>query len=370
MIKTIHKAIILLLLSILLCMLIIIMPAVAQEPEINGYLADKPLTTYQHDTIKGGLTFTVGNSFYSGKLYPGDTYDILFSVSIPKTATVKTARLYNYWTWSAKGTTGVYPEMKLTFDGNEISPEAKYDDRKHWGIYDYPTGTWAYNVTGYVTESSSHTAVIENTASDNVFVCMGGLGLLIVYTDENGKDIEYLINEGCDMLNSQMEDDGTPLFFTTPDQTTTEMMKFTIRESTVKSAFLHTVIQSGNWDADMLIVNDKNFTGVCNGVPYPDLDIDERDITEYLVDGENIIQFRALGDYAVPSGSFLVVEKDPNAGGAVDDVTEVVVDEQDTATAGAGGEEDTPGFGVVSAIAGVLIITVVVFGRLIKRKTH
>ncbi len=257
----------------------------------------------------------------------------------------------------------MYPEMKLTFNGNEVSPDTKYDDRKQWGIYDYPTGTWAYDVTDYVKESSSHTAVIENTALDNAFVCMDGLGLLIVYTDENGKDIEYWINEGCDMLNSQMEDDGTPLFFTTPDQTTTEMMKFTISGSTVKSAFLHTVIQSGNWDANMLIVNDMNFTGVCNGVPYPDLDMDERDITEYLVDGENIIQFQASGDYVVPSGSFLVVEKDPNAEGSVADVTEVVVNEQDTATAGAGGEEDTPGFGILFAVAAVLIGTVVVFRK-------
>jgi|LGVF01.1.fsa_nt_gb archaellum component FlaF (FlaF/FlaG flagellin family) len=356
--KTIHKSIILLLLNILLCMLI--MPGVAQEPEINGYLADKPLTTYQHDTIKGGLIFTVGNSFYSGKLYPDDTYDILFSVPIPKTATVKTARLYNYWTWSAKGITGMYPEMKLTFDGNEISPQVKYDDRKQWGINDYPTGTWAYDVTNYVKESSSHTAVIENTGLDNVFVCMDGLGLLIVYTDENGNDIEYWINEGCDMLNSEMEDDGTPLFFTTPDQTTTEMMIFSIHGSTVKSAFLHTVIQSGNWDANMLIVNDMNFTGVCNGVPHTDLDIDERDITEYLVDGENIIQFRASGDYAIPSGSFLVVEKDPNAEGSVAVVTEVVVNTQDTATADVGREEDIPGFGVLFAVAMVLISTVVV----------
>jgi len=102
----------------------------------------------------------------------------------------------------------------------------------------------------------------------------------------------------------------------------------------------------------MLIVNDMNFTGVCNGVLYSDLDIDEQDITEYLVDGENIVQFQASGDYAVPSGSFLVVEKDPDAGGAVVDVTEVGADEQDIATVGGeGGEEDTPGFGVVSAVA-------------------
>ncbi len=189
---------------------------------------------------------------------------------------------------------------------------------------------------------------------------MDGLGLLIVYTDENGNDIEYWINEGCDMLNSEMEDDGTPLFFTTPDQTTTEMMIFSIHGSTVKSAFLHTVIQSGNWDANMLIVNDMNFTGVCNGVPHTDLDIDERDITEYLVDGENIIQFRASGDYAIPSGSFLVVEKDPNAEGSVAVVTEVVVNTQDTATADVGREEDIPGFGVLFAVAMVLISTVVV----------
>jgi len=115
------------------------------------------------------------------------------------------------------------------------------------------------------------------------------------------------------------------------------MMKFTILGSTVKSAFLHTVIQSGSWDANMLIVNDMNFTGVCNGVPYSDLDIDERDITEYLVDGENIVQFQASGDYAVPLGSFLVVEKDPDAVGAVVDVTEVMVGKQNTVSVAVGG---------------------------------
>lgn len=34
----------------------------AQEEEVNGYKADKTLTTYKHDTTTGGLYFSHGDS--------------------------------------------------------------------------------------------------------------------------------------------------------------------------------------------------------------------------------------------------------------------------------------------------------------------
>jgi len=346
-------------LNIILCIILLSLLTVtvaAQEPEINGYIADKPLSTFSHDTIRGGLTYTTGDSYYSGKVWTGDTYTVQNFVSLPEGAVVKFARLYNYWTWSAKGSTGRYPDMKLTLDGVELDPDRQYSDRKGWGIYDFPTGTWSYDVTDYVTQSGSYTVVIENTGTDGSFFCMDGVGLLVVYADEQGKYIEYWINEGCDMLNSQVEDDGTPTF-TTPDQTITEMMNPTISQGPVKKATLWTIIQSGNWDANRLWINDMNWSGICDATPYPDLDIDIRDITGYLTDGKNTIRFQAVEDYAVPSGSFLVVEIEPPADGASTSIS------PEQSAEGASASKDIPGFKVVSTITVMIIVSLLTFRK-------
>lgn len=182
----------------------------SSEP-LNGYSGDKPLTIYSHETITGNLTYSVGSSYYSGKLFPGDTYPVEHAITIPTGATVKFARLYTYWTWSAIGITGRYPDLKLTFDGDVLSPAVTYDDRKGVGTYyDYPSGTWAYDITNYVTGSGDHTTVIENIGPDNSYFAMDGVGLLVVYIEPNGDEIEYWIAEGCDLLSSQVESGLTP----------------------------------------------------------------------------------------------------------------------------------------------------------------
>lgn len=288
------------------------MPALAQVPEKNGYIADKPLETYIHDSINGGLYYSVGSSYYSGKVYPGDVYSVTHNIDMPEGSTVKFARLYNYWTWSAEGVTGRYPEMKVRFNGKELTPEKEYSDRKGWGIYDYPTGTWAYNITDLVNGSGTCSTEIENTGPDASFVCIDGVGLLIVYTDPKGKDIEYWINEGAEELNSQVDENGNPLYYASSNETICEMLKPTL-QLPVRSATLWTIAQSGNWNDNALLINDQKFPGITDGEPYPDLDTDMKDVTSYLKSGENCILFQAIGDYVVPSGAFLVIEKDPQA---------------------------------------------------------
>ncbi|TFH38832.1 MAG: DUF3344 domain-containing protein [ANME-2 cluster archaeon] len=331
-------------------------PASAVEPDENGYIADKPLSTFSHDIIKGGLAYTIGDSYYSGKLSTGETYTVHFAVSLPEGAVVKFARLYNYWTWSVRGTTGTYPDMKLAFDDVKLDPDREYSDRKGWGIYDYPTGTWSYNVTDFVTGSGSHTMVIENIDPEGAYFFIDGVGLLMVYTDMNGKDIEYWVNEGSDMLNSQAEDDGTPTF-TTPDQTITEMMNLTISQGTIKKATLWTIVQSGNWDANRLWINGLNWSGICDGTPYSDLDVDTRDVTEHLTVGKNTIQFQAVEDYAVPSGSILVIEIEPIAEGASMSTSSEPLSEE------ASGLKETPGFEAVHTIALIIIISLLTFRK-------
>lgn len=295
------------LIAVLCCLLA--SPVQAQAPEYNGYVADKPLELYSHDTIQGDLFYTVGNSYYSEKVYPGDVYSVIHTAKLPEGAKVKFARLYVYWTWSAEGVVGRYPEMNVIFNGEEIKPEKEYSDRKGWGIYNYPTGTWAYDVSAYVPGSGTFSTDIKNTGPASSYVCFDGVGLLIVYNDPSGKYIEYWVSEGADMLNSQMDENGNPLYYATPNQTICDMLRPNL-ELPVRSATLWSIIQSGNWEDNTLLVNDKRFTGICKGKPYKDLDIDVREIKDFLKSGENSIQLQAVGDYVVPSGTFLVVERD------------------------------------------------------------
>jgi len=281
----------------------------------NGYKGDKPLTTYRHDTTTGDLYFSHGDSYYSGKLWNDDidAYTVNHQVTLPSGASVEFARLYNYWTWSASSTTGQYPTMTLTFEGNTISTDAKYYDQKGWGeIYDYPAGTWAYDVTSHITGNGLYTTTVRNTDSDpDSYVCMDGIGLLIVYSDPAGQQIEYWINEGADMLSTMDTSGGV----TAEEATTTSLFSGSVDLSSADNARLWTVVQSGGDDGNKLIFNEADWTGVYDATPYPDLDIDEaRDVTGHLVASDNIAKIQAApestgGDYLMPSNAFLVITK-------------------------------------------------------------
>jgi hypothetical protein len=274
----------------------------------NGYKADKPLTTYKHESITGDMIYTHGNSTYSSEIPSGDAYTVNHNINLPEGASVKFARLYNYWTWSYSGTTGKYPTMNLTVNGNPLSPEDQYDDRKGWGMYDYPTGTWAYNVTDLVTGSGDYTTVITNTDTDaNSKFCIDGVGLLVVFENPNGQTIEYWINEGADMINTQSTSGG----LTPKEATVTSLFTGSVDLNNVDSARLWTVVQSGGNDNNMLLFNDMNWTNVYDGTPYADLDIDEaRDVKAHLIANDNTARIRAApdpGDYLTPSNAFLVI---------------------------------------------------------------
>jgi hypothetical protein len=327
---------------------LLIVPAYAQQvPEINGYTADKPFVLYSHESIQGDLYYSTGSSYYSEKLYPGEVYTVSHSVDLPEGSTVKLARLYNYWIWSAEGITGRDPEMKLSFNEVELEPDSEYSDRKGWGMYDYPSGTWAYNVSTYINNSGTFSTSIENTGPETSYFCIDGIGLLIVYTDPNGNDIEYWISEGADELNSQMDENGNPLYYASPNQTICDMLSPNV-QFPIDRATLWTVTQAGNWEDNLLQVNSEEFSGICNGKPYPDLDIDTRDVTDYLTSGENIIRLQAVGDYVIPSNSFLVIERSSDNLVKEEDLwnTETADDENP-----GNSENEAPGFSIGLTIA-------------------
>ena len=275
----------------------------SSEPP-DGYEGDKPLTVFFHDTFTGDLTYVTGSSYYSGKLYSNDEYQINHTISIPADATVTFARLYAYWTWSALGSTGRYPDLKLTFDGDELSLDGNYTDRKGFAPYDYPGGTWAYDVTSFVAGSGEHTTVIENTGPDGSYFAVNGVGLLVVYTEPNGDEIECWIAEGCDYISSQDESGLTP-----EEATTDVVFSGTIDLSIIEEAKLTTVVQSGNDADNMLIFNFKNWTGIYDGTPYGDLDVNEQEVLDHLIYNDNTAKIRAVDDYMAPSNAFLVLTR-------------------------------------------------------------
>lgn len=278
----------------------------------NGYAGgDEPLTTFKHNTLPsgGGVLFTVGNSFYTGKLNSGDTYTVTHEVALPSGAKVELARLYSYWTWSK----AYKPSLELAFEGSTLSPDAEYSDRKGtgWGSpYNYPTGTYAYDVSDFVAAkgSGTYTTVVENAGSD--FFCMNGLGLLVVYSAASGGELEYWINEGCEMLCTKPECGG----LTPAEATANSVFEGSVESENVERATLTTVVQSGGHLGTRLVFNNEDWTGVFDGTPYTDFDVDEeREVTDSLVSSENSVKIEAPtledggGDYLVPSNAFLVL---------------------------------------------------------------
>lgn len=284
--------------SILAVTLAIVIPVSAD------YTADHPLTTYARGKIHGDLIYTIGDSEYMGEISPGDTYTVAFVLDIPESTNVTTARLYAYWTESHEGEEGAYPEMDVTFDGNEVKLDREYRDRKGEGDYDYPSGTHCYDVTDYVWGSGVCIVTIENSAAESRSFSMIALALLLIYEDEKGEELEYWINEGCDMLNMEMIEHAEDAVTTAKFGGKIDMDK---DKDKLKSAKLLTVVPGGNKGENTLIFNDGIWDRVYAGDPYDELAIDERDVTEYVVSKDNMAKLEDDGDYMVPSGAFLIL---------------------------------------------------------------
>jgi len=75
----------------------------------------------------------------------------------------------------------------------------------------------------------------------------------------------------------------------------------------------------------------------------------------------NTIQFQAVEDYAVPSGSFLVVEIEPPVEGTSTSIS------SGQSAEGASASKGIPGFELMPAIALILIISLLTFRKCKKK---
>jgi PKD repeat protein len=129
----------------------------------------------------GGYTwFThTGTATYSAK-----------DLNIPASATIKSARLYQGWTWYAD------PHFTVEFNGHKSqNPEVVYTDKI--------TGNYVFDVTPYFNTGGNNTAVITAESDQRGYY---GTVLVVVYEDVSEPYRQIWVNEGCDCLLYGTED--------------------------------------------------------------------------------------------------------------------------------------------------------------------
>jgi len=196
----------------------------SQKVVWNGYTGDQPLENYMHGSVKGGMFYTTGNGAYQGVGNAGTTYGTYYNVSynleIP--GTPKLSRLYIYYTWAQSPTPPhEAPKMGVTLTtpsgSHLLSMEKGYNDYKgEFGIWNYPWGTYAYNITPYVTASGTYKVSITNLndGGDTNFAtkyAFAAPAILTVYENDSMPQREYWINEGADILLGGRRADGGSL---------------------------------------------------------------------------------------------------------------------------------------------------------------
>ena len=319
------------LVRLMLGVMVILMMYLTTQPVLASYAGDKPLTTVIHDTHRGGVEFTLGNSTYSGEMQYNDTYTVMFDVDIPVDGSIKFARAYTYWVWSKNGLDGIYPLTNASVSHNglttPVSEVGRYTDTKGFvARYDFFSGTDVYDLSDQIHEEGTYTFSLKNSADDGRTFCLQGIGLLIAYESADSPTVEYWINEGCDMLYAE--------YGITPEMaTTTTYFNGNLDTEKVSRAYLITISPSGGYAhgakqaRNKIYFNEKtDVTPILgeiirmlfgSGKVWKDVYItsdtvqiaqDERIVTNYLKPVDNFVSIQDSGDYLMITNAILMLE--------------------------------------------------------------
>jgi len=350
-------------------------PAAAEG--IGGYAGNRPLAIYDHDTINGGLVFeTVTDGSMYTKLFctlyrridqgcgqPSENWlsqtQTIEIAGIPDGATIKMARLYNYYCWSTSdcdipSNPGMPAEADMWFtnasdtqkkicvhgleDGlanrnslpNPINstswPGYPEDVEQYWDTegqnyankdWDFPSGEFAWDVTNMVTGNGIYTAKITNHDSTPTGVRPGepilsskrerfvpfGFGLLVVYEHPDSPEIEYWIAEGCDYLMAKT--------WETAENATTSATFCGVSGATdanLTTVWTHTEGGLATPPLNMMYFNDVEI-GPSLGTNIQSIDVTYFDVTAKFKSDQNLLEFQDRDDDSCVHNAFLVVEK-------------------------------------------------------------
>ena len=294
-----------------------------------GYGGDEPLTNYKSGEVVGDLIYTFGDSVYLGGYNnPWTTYTVNFNLGSdvnqisgnPEgvgSGTVKEARLYMYYNYYRypDGTRPADPEavLEMTFDGTSISTDAKYEDAKGWstpyGPYKY--GTFAYDVTSYVTGDGTYQAVLTDSGEGDAHgVSIYSMALLVIYEDGSKGLKEYHIAEGHDLLRQYYHSgtSGCNYHVLPEDAASTVDMPAVAVEYTNTNLFTVTAAVADGDDMSRLIFNTGDWSSPWPYISGIKMGTETRDVTSLKGD-PNTVGFQDRGDGYSATNAILISSK-------------------------------------------------------------
>ncbi|AKB51198.1 cell surface protein [Methanosarcina barkeri str. Wiesmoor] len=256
--------------------------SVAEANETNNLYTTNATITASGDLWQGGR-FSVGHDLVNNAVYEegnsgvaialsgaytssssatGITFTRTFSaedMKIPAGATIKSARIYQGWTWYGD------PGFNMQFNGRESQkPDVKYIDSIN--------GQAVFDVTPYFNATGNNTAVIASTTTSQVDFAYYGTLLVVVYEAPSEPYRQIWVNEGSDCLLYSM---GTG--YTMFENVTTDGLF---------SAKITTVLESGDGtDGSSITFNDRSLSNTGSGGADPLLRY--FNVSDALRDGEN-----------------------------------------------------------------------------------
>jgi len=252
-----------------------------------GYRGQNPMTTQY--TGKGKVIYTVGDYKYKNDTVNfnigsgGDTNQVDGETAdIPDGATVKSAKLYVYFTWrnvasSPNPGTDPRPDFEISIDGgSQLMDEAYYTDMKGFAGSNSQYGTLVYDVTANVTGDGTYEAVRSSYAASKGYV--SGMALMVVHSCSK---YNYTIAHGYDRLATLYWGSDRWQYYVSPDDATTTI---TLDDpGTVAEADLLTVTVDANAATESMQVNSGAWTvGAWTGSYYYPLGFDRSDVTSDL----------------------------------------------------------------------------------------
>ena len=298
----------------------------------NKASTSEPVTVYSHtnysggklylydtDWVYGNINYMIGDSTYKG----GWTdYKVNFEDVIPENINekdIKLARLYLYWTWAKAYSINeskfvpVPIEVNLKFNDITISEDRRYLDYPHATDFDVAWGTYTYKIPSDAVKSDN-SVVVDKSLFRNKYESdpyyhypypfgIFGVGLLVVYEDDDGVLTNYWINEGGDVIFEGANALGIE------DMVTTAVFKGKVEDEDMANATLWTVVPSGYDDE-----NELHFNGVIWEDVWDDnIAIDRRCVTKHLIAKDNKAELQYIsGGSMMSSGAFLFVRYPPD----------------------------------------------------------
>ncbi|MGP8188308.1 MAG: DUF3344 domain-containing protein [Methanobacterium sp.] len=176
----------------------------------NGYMGERytngsDINTKSQFTGNYNVIYSNGNSSYSSNGWT--SYNASWTAAqlpIPSGATITQVRLYQPYTWDQ--TTGGKPLLNVTLNGKSVNYSAWYSDTKGFGLWNYPSGLFVYDVTKLFNKAGNNLTITPGTSNN---AALYGSYLIVVYHDLSSSYKTIYINDGTDILFSDPSSDVT-----------------------------------------------------------------------------------------------------------------------------------------------------------------